>query len=104
LGDLSVDVDRSAVDQERQEVQATALRLRTSEQELNVERASQLYDEVRSLNSDRLTLLYRLSYSKRSAITGFTSTGIDQAAAELKQVTLVLKYHYYATLWCDNRH
>lgn len=97
LGDLAADVDRSAIEASRKEIDEVAARLRETEAGLRRERAAQLYDDVRDLNADRLTLLPRLSPAKRSMVTGFGAGGFDQAGAELKQVTLVLRYHVMAT-------
>lgn len=54
---------------------------------------SQLLDETNALNGERLALLPYLSPEKRSAVTGYTPQGTDQAAAELRQLKLVLRYH-----------
>jgi hypothetical protein len=97
LAVLSVQVERGNVDALRPKVLATAAALRSSERAFREERASKLTRQIRVLNADRLALLPLLSRSKSSAITGFGAIGLDQAAAELRQVTLTLLYHFELT-------
>ncbi|MEO7111319.1 MAG: ATP-binding protein, partial [Polyangiaceae bacterium] len=81
-------------------VETEAIRLTSEERKLRDEQAGQLLDEIDTLNRERLALLDVLSPAKRSAITGFSSAGFDQAASELRQLTLVLRYHrYVVTGW-----
>ncbi len=95
---IPAEVDRSATDKSRRDVEGIAATLTERENELRKDRAAKLYERVTLLNADRLNLLPRLSSDKRSAITGFGPTGVDQAAAELRQVVVVLHYHVALTL------
>lgn len=95
LADLRVDVDTRAADMERDRVEKEARRLRTKEESLRRERAAQLFDEIDTLNHERLRLLFSLSPEKRGAVTGFTLAGWDQAVSEARQLTLILRYHRY---------
>ena len=97
IQDVPPGVDTSALEQARRKVVQTAVELASDEQEYRQKRAAQLYEEVRALNADRLALLSILSEKRRAEITGFTRAGLDQAVAELRQVTLVLRYHLAAT-------
>ncbi|MBN1605877.1 MAG: hypothetical protein JW940_04560 [Polyangiaceae bacterium] len=97
LAALSVQVERANVDALRPKVAAAAASLRNAERAFREKRASQLNRQVRVLNTNRLALLPRLSRSKSNAITGFGAIGLDQAAAELRQVTLTLRYHFELT-------
>ncbi len=56
-------------------------------------RASALFNEIDTLNDERLGLLDALSGPKRDAITGFTEAGFDQARAEAWHLTLIVRYH-----------
>jgi hypothetical protein len=93
LTDLSVEVDRRAVDDARRKLSERAVALEAAGRALRQELTRQLHDEVLVLNADRLALLPRLSEERRAAITGFDAAGMDQAAAEFRQITLVLRYH-----------
>lgn len=96
LTDLRVDVDTSAARKERSRVETESQRLRAEEESIRRERAAQLFDEIDTLNSERLALLPVLSPAKRAAITGFTSAaGWGQAASEARQLALILRYHRY---------
>lgn len=100
LADLQTTVDTSQARAERARVEATATRLVAAEKGVHEEQASQLFDEIDALNSERLALLPFLSSSKRSAITGFTEAGADQAASEVRQLSLIARYHRHAaTEW-----
>jgi hypothetical protein len=95
LADLPSDVDRSAYDRTRQSTIDGATRLSREATAFNDQRIEQLGEEIRGLNQERLALLPLLSPAKRTAITGFGFAGLDQAAAELRQVTLVLRFHLH---------
>lgn len=97
IEDIPPGVDTTALELVRRQVIQAAVGLASDEQEYRQKRAAQLYDEVRALNADRLSLLSMLSDKRRAEITGFTRAGLDQAVAELLQVTLVLRYHLAAT-------
>ncbi|NJM91381.1 MAG: ATP-binding protein [Rhodospirillaceae bacterium] len=103
LGDLPVQVDRSEVDKLLSDTVATSALLAQNVAEFQRVRARQLYEEVQSLNEDRLLLLPHLSPQRRQAITGFGAVGIDQALSELRQVVLVLSYHAHSVSeWVRN--
>ena len=70
---------------------------RTGEHALHRERAATLLDQVSALNRERLALLGHLSGQKRDATTGFTEIGWDQAQAEARHLTLVLRYERHVT-------
>ncbi len=97
LADLATGVDMRAAKETRARVEATAGRLRESERIGREEDASQLLDEIDSLNGERLALLPFLSSAKRAAVTSFGGAGVDQAASELRQLTLIARYHRHAT-------
>ena len=97
LAELDGAVDKASAVEERKRVDETTARLTAEERSEHEERASQLLDEVDSLNTERLALLSFLSSSKRSAITGFTTAGVDQASSEVRQLTLIARDHRYAT-------
>lgn len=93
LENLTLELDLTEVTAQRAAlIEANAV-LRRSEQALRQRRARQLYENARTLNADRLTLLGMLSSTQRADITGFGPSGLNQALAELRQVTLVLRYH-----------
>jgi hypothetical protein len=93
LSDLQIDVDTTDARKERDRVDADARRLGEDESSLRQQRASQLLDEIDTLNRERLALLDFLSPAKRAAITGFTAAGFDQAESEVRQLTLILRDH-----------
>ncbi|MCB1046752.1 MAG: hypothetical protein KDC10_06075, partial [Calditrichaeota bacterium] len=93
LGSLMSGVDRTAIDRIRLEIDATSVQLRLRERRLRLDQAGQLYDDVRALNADRLKLLGFLSSERRGRIIHFGADGLDQALAEVRQVSLVLSYH-----------
>lgn len=93
LVDLPAEVDRTADKALREKAVKTEHDLEAMFRTLRWDSASQLYDETRGLNDDRLVLLRALSPAKRAALTGFQSAGWDQALAEVTQVTLVMRYH-----------
>ena len=97
LENLPAQVDRSDVDKLLADTEATAALLARQANDFQKQWAHQLYEEVQSLNDDRLTLLPFLSPARRAAIVGFGSDGLDQALAELRQLVLVLEYHFRTT-------
>ncbi|WP_394830628.1 AAA family ATPase [Pendulispora rubella] len=97
LADIESTVDEAASAREaRSRVEAEARRLTAEEDRLRDARASQLLDEVDTLNRERLALLASLSPAKRDAITGFGEVGAEQAASEWRHLVLVLRYHRHA--------
>lgn len=100
LVELSAQAGLRELDQLRETTHATADALAGQFVRLHRNRAHQLFEEVQSLNNDRLTLLPYLSSQRRAAITGFGPVGIDQALSEIRQLVLVLTYHAQtATEW-----
>jgi len=93
LANLPTQVDRSEVDELFERVYATAASVAQQTGEFQLARSAQLYEQVQSLNDDRIALLPFLSADRRSAIVGFGAVGADQALAELRQVALVIGYH-----------
>ncbi len=103
LGALPPDVDRTQVNNIRIKLEATHLQLVDMESTYRRDHADQLYEEARALNSDRLSLLQRLSPGKKDNVTGYSSAGLDQSAAELQQIGLVLRYHLVsARRWLED--
>ncbi|WP_394841330.1 AAA family ATPase [Pendulispora brunnea] len=97
LAEIEATADEAATAREaRNRVDAEARRLAAEEDRLRDARASQLLDEVDTLNRERLALLSSLSPSKRDAITGFGEIGAEQAASEWRHLVLVLRYHRHA--------
>jgi hypothetical protein len=100
LADVSVDVDTSAARAQRQRVEVEHARLTADERAVREDSTAQLLDEIDTLNRERLALLDALSPARREAITGFTAAGLDQATSELRQLTLILRYHWHiVTTW-----
>ncbi len=98
LNDVPADVPTDTVRERRALVERAAGALRAEERNLRDARASSLLEEISVLNGERLALLDHLTAEKRSAITGFTLAGWDQARAEGRQLLLILRYHrYFAT-------
>lgn len=93
LGQVVVDVPSDAAVERRKRVAALIYNARKEERALRNERASGLLAEIDQLNAERLGLLRYLSSQKRSAITGFTEVGLDQARSELRHLTLILREH-----------
>lgn len=63
-----------------------------------------LLDETNALNDARLALLPHVTSEKRDAVTGFSAEGTSQAAAEARQLRLVLRYHKHViSTWARGR-
>jgi hypothetical protein len=100
LGDISPDVATDQVRKRRAAVESLIAHARTEERLLQEERAATLLEEIDALNRARLGLLSYLSSAKRTAITGFSAAGLDQARAETRQLLLILRYHrHVAVSW-----
>jgi hypothetical protein len=97
LLDLPAELERSAAQQERERVTAKTLELTASEEALEAAEARQLIAEIETLNRLRLELLSTLSQQKRDSVLGFAPPGWDQAASEVWQVVLTLRYHVHAS-------
>ena len=89
---LPAEVDTHAVRELRARVEAETAVLRKADLEQRAAAAPQLLAGVVDLNRGRLSLLPLLSADMRSAVTGFGAAGRDQAAAELRQATLVVRF------------
>lgn len=100
LNSIPADVPTESTRQRRVVVERELSTARRDEDALREERASSLLDEIDILNRERLGLLPSLSPAKRDAITGFTSTGWDQARSEARHLALILRYHQHvARTW-----
>jgi hypothetical protein len=97
LKDLPLGVDRTAVDSARTETRNRADILGQSQKDFSKEKSTQLYEEMRVLNEDRLKLLRIVSSGKRNAITEMGVQGLDQAISEIRQVMLLMRFHFHAT-------
>lgn len=98
LVDIPAEVSTDAVRQRRAAV-ADNIRVASSEEVLlRHARTAAMLDEVNVLNRERLGLLPALSAEKRSAVTSFSPTGLEQAAAEARHLKLVLRYHQQVAL------
>ncbi|HEX4337227.1 MAG TPA: ATP-binding protein [Polyangiaceae bacterium] len=95
LSNLPAEVDRTAYDKARHDAEETAARLSKTSGDFGEERLKQLGEEVGLLNRDRLELLPFLSSAKRARVTGVGFEGIDQATAEFRQVSLIIRYHLH---------
>lgn len=98
LDTAGVAIDRSVVDRLRKSVLAEEKTLEDKTAEVRWARASTLLEQVEELNRDRLALYRWLSADKRSNLTSFSPEGLTQARAEVRQVTLVTRFHVLATL------
>lgn len=64
------------------------------------EELAQLLDDTQTLNKERLLLIPYLTSGKRESVTGLSLEGKGQAAAEVRQLGLLLAYHrYVAVRW-----
>ncbi len=97
LSALPGDVPAAAPRAKRKAVEKERDRLGAVEAELRKNTLRAVYEEVVSLNRDRLALYPFLSPSRRGEIVGFGPQGFDQARAEGRQVLLVLRQHLQAT-------
>lgn len=98
LVDVPPDIPADAARERRTAVDRAIADARRDEQALREERASALLEEINTLNRERLGLLPALSAAKRDAVTGFTSSGWDQARSEARHLSLILRYHQHAAL------
>jgi energy-coupling factor transporter ATP-binding protein EcfA2 len=97
LGNLPASLDLAAVRSARERTVFEHAKLDAEARGFRQERAAALLAETTMLNGERLALLPFLSASKRDASVGFGEAGVDQAAAEVRQLSLVLRYHRHAT-------
>ncbi len=97
LAELPPTIDATDARAARARVDETRARLDAEERRVREARASQLLGEIDSLNRERLAMLPFLSATKRDAVTGFGESGVDQAASEVRQLVLIVRYHRHAT-------
>jgi hypothetical protein len=96
LRNLRVEVDTAKAREQRLRVEALATSLREQEQRLREDQAAALLEELNTLNQERLGLLPVLSPGLRSAVTGFSEQGWEQARAEASHLALIARYHQHA--------
>ncbi len=93
-------IDVAAARNKRRELEKEVARLRQTERRLRWARVEQFAEAQDTLNRERLGLIGNLTPTKRSAVTGFGDAGWDQAKSELRQLTLIVRYHrFVATRW-----
>ncbi len=97
LRTLPEDVPAVAPRAKRKVLEKEQARLAQLEAKLRQDALGVLYEEVVSLNRDRLALYPFLSAARRSEIVSFGPQGFDQARSEGRQVVLVLRQHLQAT-------
>lgn len=95
LAELPVEVDTAEAIALRTRLLLETERLEQADRELQEATAAVLFEQIVVLNRERLTLLPHLSEPKRDAITGLTLAGVEQAASELRQLVLILRYNRY---------
>lgn len=94
LGSVPPEIDTSEADTIRKEVETQAAALRQSELMLRERRVRLFWEEMRVLNKLRLELLPLLSRPHYQKVTSLSTLGFDEAWGELRQVALVLQYHF----------
>lgn len=100
LDTAGAEIDTAEYDKLREEAVRAGNRLAEHARALKWRRAKVLLEQIESLNHERLELLPFLTPSRKSTLTSFSADGFDQALGELRQVTLVLRYHVSAlTHW-----
>lgn len=95
LVDVPPDVSTASYYEGRASLSRAIVEVRKEEAKLRDARTSALLDEIELLNRQRLGLLPHLSAEKRGAITGLSSTGWEQARAEVRHLFLVIGYHHH---------
>jgi hypothetical protein len=98
LPEIPPEIPTEKVRERRASVEKQIAAARVEEQTVREELASELLDESTSLNQERLGLLPFLSADKRTAITGFTEAGLEQARSEARHLVLVLRYHRHVAV------
>lgn len=91
--ELGSDASTDELRKRRAEVEKLARVAQAEELELRAQRPAALQEEIATLNRERLGLLSAMSPDLRSATTGFTESGIDQARSEVRQLVLILRSH-----------
>lgn len=93
LAALPATVDARDAVAARARIDAAERKLNEEQSAIRDDRAAQLLVEIDVLNRERLWLLPFLSPGKGDAVTGFGTAGFEQAGSELKQLSLVFRYH-----------
>lgn len=103
LLEVPVDIPTGEARARRRSVEGAIREARAEELSLREARATALFEACIALNRERLALLPSLSAAKRDSITGFTAAGLDQARAEARQLSLILRYHrHLGARWLSN--
>lgn len=96
LVNLPPEVSAAAVRQRRSAIAQSIVALQRDEEGSRRRHAAAYLDAIDALNRERLSLLPFLSAEKRDAILGFTPEGWEQARAEARHLSLILRYHRQA--------
>ncbi len=103
LAGVPVDVSTEAARERRLAVERLIASVREDEVRLRDERCATLLDEITVLNRERLDLLPYLTVDKREALTGLTAASWEQALAEVKHLSLILRFHQHvASGWLSS--
>ncbi len=95
LSDIPDSIDVRVPREKRRELVPLLARLQEGERELRAERLAQLVSESDALNRERLGLMDSLSTEKRATVTGFGDGAWDQGRSEIRQLTLLARYHRF---------
>ena len=95
---LPANVDKTDVVTLREELLEAETQLLTTHTEQRWEQMRQLQKAVDALGARRLELLPLLSGELRGELTGLGPAAVDQAAREIRQVSLVMRYHLQESL------
>lgn len=93
--EIPVDISTEGVRTRRAAVEKVISEAHGDEVSAREERCATLLEEITALNRERLGLLPHLTPAKRRALTGLTGAGWEQAMAEAKHLSLILRYHQY---------
>ncbi|MGE3669427.1 MAG: AAA family ATPase [Polyangiaceae bacterium] len=93
-----VELDREEYDALRNAVLAQEQALSKKARDVVWRQATAQLDLVEALNKDRLAFFALMSDDQKAQLTSFSTSGWDQARAELAQVGLVVRFHIRALL------
>lgn len=93
LANVPAGVDTKQVQARRRALQSAIVRARARERSVREHRAETLLETIDSLNQQRLELLPHLSSRRRNAALDFGPEGWEQASAEARHLSLILRYH-----------
>ncbi|MCB9590790.1 MAG: AAA family ATPase [Polyangiaceae bacterium] len=93
-----VELDRDEYDTLRETVVTQEAALRKKARDVVWRQATAQLDLVEALNKDRLAFFALMSADQKSQLTSFSTSGWDQARAELAQVSLVVRFHIRAAV------